>query len=155
MRRELSRLQGQDEPKRRHRQTVNVPPPSLIGVLETVLYYRDQDRALGFYRDVLGMRLLSREPGRSLFFRAGSSVYLLFDADATRKGGDLPPHGADGVGHVCFQVAEEAYDPWKRHLTDAGVEILQEVRWPDGLSFYFHDTEGNLLEIADRDIWPR
>ncbi len=26
---------------------------------------------------------------------------------------------------------------------------------PDALSFYFEDSEGNLLEIANADLWPR
>ena len=131
------------------------PPPRLAGVLETVLYYTVQDRAERFYTEVLGMRLLSREPDRSLFFRAGSSVFLLFGAEATRQGGTLPPHGATGPVHTCFLAPEADYERWKEHLRSRGIEILQEVRWPRGLSFYFHDPEGNLLEIANADFWPR
>ena len=48
--------------------------PHLSRVLETVLYFTEQQRAAEFYQDVLGMKLLDREPGRSLFFRAGDSV---------------------------------------------------------------------------------
>jgi catechol 2,3-dioxygenase-like lactoylglutathione lyase family enzyme len=135
--------------------------PALQGVLETVLYYDDEEAAERFYVDLLGMRLISRQPGRSLFFRAGGSVFLLFDASATQKGGDLPPHGARGEGHVCFVVERTAYEEWKRHLEARGVEILKEVEWPgrDGkqrlLSFYFRDPHGNLLEIADGDLWPK
>jgi catechol 2,3-dioxygenase-like lactoylglutathione lyase family enzyme len=47
------------------------------------------------------------------------------------------------------------YDMWKKHLADHAIEILQEVRWERGLTFYFHDPDGNLLEIANADIWPR
>jgi catechol 2,3-dioxygenase-like lactoylglutathione lyase family enzyme len=134
--------------------------PALQGVLETVLYYEDQDAAERFYVDVIGMRLISRQPGRSLFFRAGASVFLLFDATATQRGGELPPHGARGEGHVCFVVEPTEYEQWKGHLQARGVEILKEVEWPgrDGrerlLSFYFRDPHGNLLEIADGDLWP-
>ena len=56
--------------------------------------------------------------------------------------------------HTCFCVAAEDYEPWKRYLERRGVDILREVRWPRGLSFYFHDPDGNLLEIANADIWP-
>ena len=129
-------------------------PPILDGVLETVLYFTDQDRAERFYRDVLGMRLLTKEPERSLFFRAGASVFLLFDASRTAKGGTLPPHGSSGSIHTCFVVAEQEYARWKSWLESRGVEIIQEVAWTRGLSFYFHDPDGNLLEIANADIWP-
>jgi catechol 2,3-dioxygenase-like lactoylglutathione lyase family enzyme len=124
--------------------------------LETVLYYEDQGAAESFYVDVLGMRLLAKQPGRSLFFRAGSSVFLLFDFSAAQKGGELPPHGATGPGHVCFVVDPAAYEEWKGHLKAHAVEILKDVEWPRGLhSFYFHDPHGNLLEIADGDLWSQ
>ena len=129
--------------------------PRLSGVLETVLYVTDQPRAEAFYGDLLGMRLLDRQPGRSLFYRAGDSVFLLVCADQTETGGSLPPHGARGPIHTCFLVPPDEYDRWKDHLEARGVEILQEVRWRRGLSFYFHDPDGNLLEIANADIWPR
>ena len=128
--------------------------PTITSVLETVLYYSDQARAEAFYSDVLGMRLMDKEPRRSLFYRAGTSVVLLFDASETDKGGKLPAHGARGSVHTCFCVAPEEYEPWKRYLEGRGVEILQQVRWSRGLSFYFHDPDGNLLEIANADIWP-
>ena len=101
------------------------------------------------------MRLVGKEPGRSLFYRAGESVFLLFQADRASKGGSLPPHGARGPIHTCFQVCAEHYAAWKHHLEQRGVDVLQEVTWERGLSFYFEDPDGNLLEIANADIWPR
>jgi catechol 2,3-dioxygenase-like lactoylglutathione lyase family enzyme len=131
----------------------DVPPP-LTGVLETVLYFADQDRAEEFYRDVLGMRLLAREPGRSLFFRAGSSVFLLFRPEASLAAGTLPAHGARGPVHSCLRVPLDSYDAWKSHLEQHRVAVIQEQKWPRGRSFYFRDPDGNLLEIADQDLWP-
>ncbi len=129
--------------------------PRLSGVLETVLYFSDQERAEAFYSGVLGLRLLDKEPGRSLFYRAGSSVLLLFRPGATRSGGKLPAHGAAGSIHVCFQAPPDVYEAWKTHLLRNGVDILHEAEWPDASSFYFEDSEGNLLEIANADLWPR
>lgn len=129
-------------------------PPRISGVLETVLYFSDPERTETFYSDVLGMRLLDREPGRSLFYRAGASVFLLFKSDRTRTSGKLPAHGARGTIHTCFRVPASEYDAWKRHIESAGVPILKEVEWERGRTFYFHDPDGNLLEIANADIWP-
>jgi len=129
--------------------------PRLTRVLETVLYFTDQTRTEHFYRDVLGLRLLDREEGRSLFFRAGDSVFLLFDAAQTSRDGKLPPHGATGPVHTCFEVPTADYEAWRRYLGAEGIPLIREVRWPNGRSFYFHDPDRNLLEIADRDIWPR
>jgi catechol 2,3-dioxygenase-like lactoylglutathione lyase family enzyme len=128
--------------------------PPLSRVLETALYFTDEARTEAFYGEVMGFRLLDREPGRSLFYRAGASVFLLFRAEASRLGGRLPPHGAQGSVHTCFLVPREHYHDWKSYLAGRGVAILQEVAWAGGSSFYFHDPDGNLLEIADADIRP-
>jgi catechol 2,3-dioxygenase-like lactoylglutathione lyase family enzyme len=133
------------------------------GVLETVLYYTSEHESFDFYSETMGFHPIGREPGRSMFFRAGASVFLLFNADATTKGGMLPPHGATGPGHTCFQVPDEEYAAWKEYLAEQDVEIIKEVTWPlgstgddvRGRSFYFHDPSGNVLEIADSDFWGR
>lgn len=130
-------------------------PPPLRRVLETVLYYDDEAPMHRFYSETLGMREIGAEPGRFLFFRAGESVFLLFERERARSQSHLPPHGADGCVHTCFEVPQESYADWKRHLEAAGVELSEEVDWPGGgRSFYFADPAGNLLEIADRDFWP-
>jgi catechol 2,3-dioxygenase-like lactoylglutathione lyase family enzyme len=129
--------------------------PMLEGVLETVLYYTDQERAARFYEEILGMRRIAWEPRRSLFYRAGNSVFLLFDADETAEGGRLPGHGARGPIHTCFLASPGEYDRWKRYLTERGVPVIRETEWESARSFYFHDPDGNVLEIAEADIWPR
>lgn len=129
--------------------------PRITGVLETVLYVADIDRAEQFYRDVLGLKQIGKEPGRHVFFRVGPAVLLLFRAEVTRRAGTLPPHGADGQIHVCFTTSPADYEAWKKRARDHGVTIEQEIEWPRGRSFYFHDPDGNLLELADNDIWPR
>lgn len=133
-------------------------PPAVTGVLETVLYVTDLDRAERFYSDVLGFRRIGKEPGRSLFYRVGSSghVFLLFNAEVTRDADrSPPPHGASGSIHTCFAVPEAEYERWKSHLPARGVTIEKEIRWANGVSsFYFRDPDGNLLEIASGDLWP-
>jgi len=130
------------------------PRPKLSGVLETVLYFSDEEKTKQFYSELLGFRLVAREPGRSLFYRAGKSVFLLFQAAETLKGNTLPSHGAIGPVHTCFVVPADEYENWKGYLTEHGVPVIQQVEWPLGLSFYFHDPHGNVLEIANNDIWP-
>ena len=110
----------------------------MTGVLETVLYVSDLDRAERFYAQVLGLRLVGKEPGRSLFFRAGSSVFLLFNPAITGGQDDsFPHHGATGSGHSCFVVPEDQYDRWRMHLVSRGVTILKDIQWERGKSFYF------------------
>lgn len=135
----------------------------ISGVLETVLYFFAEEETRAFYADIMGMRLIGREPGRHMFFRAGTDVFLLFNSETTSRAGTLPSHGARGSGHVCFSVPASEYGEWRQHLVSSGVEIIQEVDWPlgapdvgvAGSSFYFRDPNGNLLEIANADFWPK
>ncbi|HYL82440.1 MAG TPA: VOC family protein [Candidatus Acidoferrum sp.] len=131
------------------------PPPQITGILETVLYVNDIDRAEQFYREVMCLTQIGKDPGRHVFFRVGSGVLLLFLAERTRQTRSLPPHGADGEIHVCFTVSPTEYEIWKRRVQEHGLDILQETEWPRGRSFYFRDPDGNLLELANADIWPR
>jgi len=39
-------------------------------------------------------------------------------------------------------------------LADRGVALIDEIAWGSGArSCYFNDPAGNLLEIAERDLW--
>ncbi|HEX2310718.1 MAG TPA: VOC family protein, partial [Vicinamibacterales bacterium] len=83
--------------------------PAITRLLETALYVDDMDRATGFYRDVLGLRVLDAST-RLVAMDAGSSTLLLLfrrgatlDGAAT-PGGWIPPHNGSGPAHVAFAV---------------------------------------------------
>ena len=131
---------------------------ALAGVLETVLYHDGGGRAdiERFYGDVLGLPAVAGwEDG--IAFRVGAGVLLLFDFDRLAERREpIADHGASGPGHACLQARAGEYERWREHLKGAGVAIVHDATWGDaGRSFYFKDPAGNLLEIADRDIWPR
>ena len=104
---------------------------------------------------MLGLRVISREPGRHVFFQVGeASVLLAFRADATLKGDQLPPHGATGPGHFALGIEAEAFDGWRKLLQGHGVIIEQEVEWPrGGRSLYFRDPAGNSVELVTPGVW--
>lgn len=129
--------------------------PVFRGVLETVLYVGDIDRAEQFYAKLLGLRQVGKEAGRHVFFRVGAGVLLLFRAATTRQPGSLPAHGADGAGHVCLSTPPGDYERWKQRLQRGGIAIEHETTWDRGRSFFFRDPDGNLLEVANADIWPQ
>src|SRR6266568_2125730 len=54
-------------------------------VVETGVYVKDLERAQRFYGDVLSLELYTRQEGRHVFFKAGKSMLLLFNADTTLK----------------------------------------------------------------------
>jgi catechol 2,3-dioxygenase-like lactoylglutathione lyase family enzyme len=129
------------------------------GVLETSLYISDLDRAVKFYRAVLGLRLIQDkyfEGGRGAALQVGSgpSVLLLFRADLTMQGEMLLPHGTIGAGHMAFRIEPEEIPAWRERLHKHGVAIEQEFAFGDNPpSIYFRDPDGNVLELAVETIW--
>ena len=128
------------------------------GILETALYVDDLERAEQFYGSVLGLELISKMPGRHVFFRCGQAVLLLFNAAATRVAlqGSLPvpTHGSTGQGHACFRASSEEMDQWIVHLREQDVAIESDFVWPGGgRSVYFRDPSGNSLEFGEPKIW--
>jgi catechol 2,3-dioxygenase-like lactoylglutathione lyase family enzyme len=128
-------------------------------VLETSLYITDLDRAVAFYRDVLGLRLIADkyfEGGRGAALQVGSgpSVLLLFRADLTLQGGMLLPHGTKGPGHAAFRIEESEIPAWRNRLEQHNVKIAQEFAFGNNPpSIYFYDPDGNVLELAVESIW--
>jgi catechol 2,3-dioxygenase-like lactoylglutathione lyase family enzyme len=129
-------------------------------VLEACLYSADLGAAESFYRDVIGLSLHVREPGRHVFFRCGNGMLLVFDPARTSTspgdimGTPIPAHGATGPGHVAFRVAEHTLGEWRRHLASVGVSVEADVTWPNGAtSIYMRDPAGNSVELATASLW--
>lgn len=123
-------------------------------VLETAVYAEDLAAAEAFYARVLGLDVIGRAAGRHVFFRVGDGVFLVFNPAATIAGGELPPHGAAGPGHVAFVLEPTLVDAWRERLDDAGVAIELDYAWPNGgRSLYFRDPAGNSVELATRRVW--
>ncbi|CAA2143496.1 VOC family protein [Hyphomicrobium sp. ghe19] len=133
--------------------------PAPLRILETVLYAPDLARIEDFYRRALGLEPFAAVPGRHIFYRCGDQMLLIFNPDATQfptVGASLPvpPHGAEGEGHVCFGASGEAIGQWLTRLESLGVHIEADFEWPrGGRSIYFRDPAGNCLEIAEPRIW--
>lgn len=141
-------------PDPRDHDTTPDPHPPLGGIHEAALYVRDLDAAERFWTR-LGLERVGRAAGRHVFFRAGRDMLLLFNAAASREGGAVPAHGAEGPGHVALDVPDrESLESWRRRLIAAGVEIEHEQEWPSGgRSLYVRDPSGNSLELITRGSW--
>ncbi len=86
-------------------------------------------------------------------------MLLVFNPEATRipaSAGALPvpPHGADGPGHICFRASAADIERWRARLEAQNIEIEADFEWPGGgRSIYFRDPAGNCLEFAESRIW--
>lgn len=118
------------------------------------VYCRDITAMVGFYRDVLRLRLLyPYEEGSGWFAIQSGDVSIYFlSADADAVDAYFPPARAAGLSSFSFAVAD--LDAAIRQL-DGHVNWSDEIRqWhhPDGTWYrfrFFTDPEGNNLSITE------
>lgn len=123
-------------------------------IKETCLYIRNLAQAKDFYHNLLGLPLVSYVEGRHIFFRAGSSMLLCFNPEATAEEQELPPHFASGNQHIAFECEEGSYESWKENIQLKGITIEHEANWGSShRSFYFRDHEDNVLEVVQPGMW--
>lgn len=136
--------------------------PAINGVVETILYTDDLERATAFYREVLGLREMKGDGQRFQALDSGANrVLLLFKRGGTltpqpvATGGVIPPHDGHGPLHLAFAISAGDYDAWCRQLDASKVVIESETRWErGGRSIYFRDPDNHLVELVTPGIWP-
>jgi len=123
-------------------------------IFESVLYADDFQATVTFYRDVLGLELISASDLVAAF-RCAGGVLLIFDPQLSAAAGrDVPSHGKSGAGHLAFAATDDEREEWKRRLVAAGVPIEAEIDWKQGgRSLYFRDPAGNSVEFAPLRLW--
>ena len=123
----------------------------LNGVLHFSIVVSDLDRSRTFYTELLGLTFVAAPPGSEMvFLRAGSDHVILCRSEDGRR----PVSAAAGTRiHHAFHVDPGHYDEAKALLQSRKVEVLFEENRTAGVfvgrQFYFHDPDGNVLEISE------
>ena len=121
------------------------------GLYHSGIAVNDLDRAIEFYRDVLGMDVanVARDDLKGLGradLRSGSSIVVLFQRPNPIERDAL---AEDGVTHQAFFVDGDDFDTAEERMRAAGVRIheVPVVERRSGRGFYFFDPDGNLLQL--------
>jgi len=125
-----------------------------------VLKVRDLERAVRFYRDVLGLREVARATfGRPMVFFSATGAnhhdLALFDVGPDAA---PPDDRAVGLNHVALKIGAslEELRAAKAHLEARGVRDLRLRDHRVSQSIYLADPDGNRLELyvdGDPAIW--
>ncbi len=122
-----------------------------------VLYVRDLDRSVAFYRRAFGFEEIAREQGRMAFLRAAGSRNH-HDLGLLEVGPDAasPPPGSTGLYHLAWEVPSvEDLAEAASLLAEMGALVGQSDHGATK-SLYGRDLDGNEFEVmwvVPRNQW--
>jgi catechol 2,3-dioxygenase len=118
----------------------------------------DLDRAIRFYRDVLGFELQQRLGGHAAFLSAGGYHHHVGLNTWESAGGSPPPAGATGLYHVAFRFPDRgSLAQAVKRVIDAGIPLEGASDHGVSEAIYLRDPDGNGVELyrdRPRDEWP-
>ena len=129
------------------------------GIGHVHLKVADLERALGFYRDVLGFEVTQRFGRSAVFLSAGGYHHHIALNTWESAGGVPPPPGATGLYHLAILY------PTRATLADALRSLMHAGISLDGASdhgvseaLYLRDPDQNGVELywdRPQTDWPR
>lgn len=135
------------------------PIDAAVDIGHVHLKVADLDRALRFYRDVLGFTLTARHGSQAAFLAAGGYHHHIALNTWESRGGAPPPPGSTGLYHVAIRYPTRAtLADALRRLDRAGVPLHGSADHGVSQSLYLADPDQNGVELycdRPREEWPR
>ncbi len=141
------------------------PQPSLppldarVRIGHVHLKVAELDRAIAFYRDVLGFQVTQRFSRDAAFLSAGGYHHHIGLNTWESAGGSPPPPGATGLYHLAILYPTRAeLATALRRLLDADIPLEGAADHGVSEALYLRDPDGNGVELYwDRPQaqWPR
>lgn len=136
-----------------------MPTQTETGVGHIHVKVADLDRAITFYRDVMGFEVMQHYGGQAAFLSAGDDHHHIGLNTWNSPGGTAPPQRHTGLFHVAFVYPTRAAlaETLKNVLT-AGVDLTGAADHGISEAVYFNDPDGNGVEIyhdRPQSEWPR
>jgi catechol 2,3-dioxygenase len=119
----------------------------------------DIDRALRFYRDVLGFEEMQRLGDSAAFLSAGGYHHHIGLNTWESRGGSPPPPGTTGLYHVAIRYPDrKTLAAALRRVIEAGVPLQGASDHGVSEAIYLSDPDRNGIELyrdRPREEWPR
>jgi catechol 2,3-dioxygenase len=136
---------------------VSLDPRVRIGHVH--LKVADLERALRFYRDVLGFELTQRMGSSAVFLSAGGYHHHIGLNIWESQGGPPPPPGTTGLYHLAILYPERrALADALRRVIAAGIPLEGAADHGVSEALYLRDPDDNGVELywdRPRELWPR
>jgi catechol 2,3-dioxygenase len=128
----------------------------ITGLAEVVLLVEDLEKSVAFYRDLLGLTVISPEGMRAVFLRVGAEgsgvpqqIVLI-----PRPPNVKPSAGAKeqrDLHHIGLEMPADLYEQERERIAQLGIPIRggQHPFLPVE-AFYLDDPDGNEVEIVAR-----
>src|SRR5687768_4936682 len=134
-----------------------IHPQTRIGHVH--LKVADLERAIAFYRDVLGFDVTQRYGSRAAFLAAGGYHHHIGLNTWESEGGSPPPPGTTGLYHlaILYPTRAELADALRR-LIDNGIALDGASDHGVSEALYLRDPDNNGVELywdRPQDQWPR
>ena len=118
----------------------------------------DLERAIAFYRDVLGFEVQHRYGDQAAFLSAGGYHHHIGLNTWESKGGSPPPRGTTGLYHVAIRYPDrKTLAQAVRAVVDAGVSLSGASDHGVSEAIYLYDPDQNGIELyrdRPREQWP-
>jgi len=118
----------------------------------------DIERALGFWRDVLGFEITQQREG-AVFLSAGGYHHHIALNTWESKGGSPPAPGTTGLYHVAILYPDRAtLADALRRVQAAGIKLDGASDHGVSEALYLRDFDGNGVELyrdKPKEEWPR
>ncbi|SER81909.1 catechol 2,3-dioxygenase [Tranquillimonas rosea] len=135
---------------------MSAPAETRIGHVH--LKVADLDRAVAFYRDVLGFELMQRMGDRAAFLSAGGYHHHIGLNTWESEGATPPPPGHTGLFHLAVLYPDRAaLARAVQSVLDAGIRLDGASDHGVSEAVYLRDPDGNGVELyrdRARAAWP-
>ena len=119
----------------------------------------DLERAIAFYRDVLGFELQHRYGDQAAFLSAGGYHHHIGLNTWESRGGSPPPPGTTGLYHVAIRYPDrKTLAQAVQSVIDAGIPLSGASDHGVSEAIYLHDPDQNGIELyrdRPREQWPQ
>ena len=132
--------------------------PAATQIGHVHLRVAELDRAVAFYRDVIGLEVVTQGKEAAFLSAGGDHHHIALNTWGS-KGGKPPPPGSTGLFHTAFVYPDRpALARALQAVLDAGVQLTGAADHGVSEAVYFDDPDGNGVELyrdRPRADWPR